>query len=742
VQFFAGFLIAILSGYFVASLLFFVILFMASLLVLLIYRYFFRFQANSTELIKFCTGLCLGFAVISIFVLKFQLQKFPETLWQKKIPVTFTVVSAPQYESYRTSFLADVAELKRRVRLSWYVPPRDIAIGDSWQATIKLKPIHGYANPGNYDYERHNMLRGISAQGYVDNKATYERIGKQESQGSHANLREKIKSSMLHNDSPSTVGYLLALAIGDRELLTDTDWSVLQSTGTAHLVAISGLHVGLVFAIFYFLSHAMAKLLNVRFPGLARQQVCSMLALIFSASYVLLSGMAISTLRAYFMLIIVCLFLCVNRRVQLSYSLLVTACLFLLVQPMAAMQVGFILSFGTVALIATLTSGGIIATKRVLAALVLQWRLSLALVPLTLLALGNIAVVSPLANSIAIPWVSFLLVPGLLLYNTLVLLHLPYAEPLLQFLHYAMHMLVVFLQQLSSIAIMPQLNINSWTQYLALTMMLLVPKILLPIFLLAVFFPSIPVPKAGELWLTVLDVGQGLASVVRTKNHVLVYDTGPLQGRTVLIPYLRAKQINTVDIAMISHADADHKNGLQDLISDLEVKQIYLGETMPELVGFSYCEQGQVWEWDGVIFEVLHPGSEQSWRGNNLSCVLRITANNKTILLSGDIQKPVEDYLLRNFNEKLKADLIVLPHHGSKTSSSKNFVNAVQAEVGIVPSGFLSQYGHPHNDVVANYEAVATRLYYTAHQGAIHVKINEKGISTHTYRARYRRWWQ
>jgi competence protein ComEC len=239
----------------------------------------------------------------------------------------------------------------------------------------------------------------------------------------------------------------------------------------------------------------------------------------------------------------------------------------------------------------------------------------------------------------------------------------------------------------------------------------------------------------------VLDVGQGLASVVQTKNYILIYDTGPLDGKTVLLPYLQSRGIQQIDKLVISHADADHRNGAASLLASLSAAQILVGENIRELPKQSLCYQGQQWQWDGVFFEIIHPDVNPRWEGNNRSCVLRIKTENHQILLTGDIQKPVESHLLKNLSESLASDIIVVPHHGSKTSSSLAFLEVVKPQYAIVPAGFLSQYGHPHKDVLANYEAIDAQLYYTAHQGAIHVKIAGTELNFTAHRDHYRRWW-
>ncbi len=696
-----------------------------------------------SDILALMAGVSLGNLLVLAYAYSFQLNKFPKDLWQEKIPVTFTVLSEPKHEQYRASFLAKIADLDMQVRLSWYVPPRNLQQGQIWQGTIKLKPIHGYANPGGWDYERYNMERNIKAQGYVDNKANFKLLDTLHKSNLSERLRNQIKTKMTASmPDDATVPLLLSLAIGDRQQLADEHWQVLQRTGTAHLVAISGLHVGLVFAVFYGSCILLCRTLAMRWQLVPAKFMASIFATLATSLYILLSGMAISTLRAYLMLCIVCIFLCFYKRLNIIYSLLLTACILILFNPVVALQTGFILSFASVAMIVSLIRGQFIQTSKLKLSLGLQWRLSLAIIPLSLATLSVVALFAPLANIFAIPWVSIVIVPLLLFYDLSVLLYIPINTLLLSLAAIAMQALWWFLQLVDNISYTPNIIIFTAAQWFALAALYLSPRAFAPIFLLLVFYPVVEKPKQGEVWLTVLDVGQGLATVLQTQHHVLVYDAGPLKGETVLIPYLKHRGIKTIDRLIVSHADADHKNGALQLVQTMPVKQILVGETIAELAQQSFCEQAQAWEWDGVFFEVLHPDNNPKWKGNNRSCVLTIRAKNKQILLTGDIQKSVENCLLSTNIERLRSDIVVLPHHGSKTSSTYDFVQAIAAQYALVPAGFLSQYGHPHQDVLANYEAVNAQLYYTAHQGAIHVKITHEGVDINTYRNRYKRWWQ
>ncbi len=737
-NFLAGFFTAVITGYFIPSIKGLILLCAIAFIALILIVKTKRGPLWRLTIL----GILLGFLHITQFAMSHQAKKLPESQWQQPLSVTFTVLEKPKLDERSQRFLAEIQPLNIKANLSWYDLAKNIQRGQTWNATVKLKPIRGYANPGGRDYERYHMQEGVYARGYVVDKLPHQLISTHNTLPFYDQLREKIKTYLYNaNINPNMQPLLLALATGERDGMNDNHWDVFKVTGTAHLMAISGLHVGLVLGVFYFLIYPISRFITSVYQVWPAKFVATIISSLLAGFYVLLSGMALSTLRAYVMLGIVCVFLCAYRRNNLAFSLLFTACFFLLIDPLAAMQLGFILSFGSVALILLLMQGQFVHQNKYVAALSLQWRLSILIVPLTLMALNTFSLTSPLANTLAIPWVSFIVVPALLFYDVAIVLNLPFADYLLILSAWSMELLWWFLSWLSDYSWSPMIGISQPWQWIALTVAFIAPRAYLPVFLLVVFMPWMEKPKEGELWLTVLDVGQGLANVVQTKHHTLIYDTGFPQGDTVLLPFLNSQQIKKIDMLLISHSDADHRNGTEQLLNKMVVDQILVGEVIDIIPDQPFCQRGQRWEWDGVIFEVLHPEHHEHWDRNNRSCVLRIKAGDKQLLLTGDIKKEVESHLVTEYSESLKSDVVVVPHHGSKTSSTKAFVQAVAPRYALISAGFLSQYGHPHKNVVANYDELGSQLYYTAHQGAIRVKMGIQGVEVDTYREQYKRWW-
>ncbi|MBL8432260.1 MAG: MBL fold metallo-hydrolase, partial [Dechloromonas sp.] len=262
----------------------------------------------------------------------------------------------------------------------------------------------------------------------------------------------------------------------------------------------------------------------------------------------------------------------------------------------------------------------------------------------------------------------------------------------------------------------------------------------------AIFWP-VARPAEGEAWVTVLDVGQGLAAIVRTRGHTLIYDPGPLYsaesdaGQRVVVPYLRSLGIDRVDILMVTHLDSDHAGGTASVKSALAVGEVVssLGEA-----GAEPCRNGQNWFWNDVRLTVLHPEARdyaEKRKSNNLSCVLRIDAGGRRLLLTSDIEARDEAALLQRDPSALKADVLLAPHHGSRTSSTPEFIAAVGAPDVMIPAGYRNRFGHPKADVVGRYEATGARLWRTDRDGALRVALGGQGATVNAWRDERRRYW-
>lgn len=388
----------------------------------------------------------------------------------------------------------------------------------------------------------------------------------------------------------------------------------------------------------------------------------------------------------------------------------------------------------------------------------MQWLVSLALAPVLLAMSLQVSLLAPLINLIAVPLFSFLIVPVSLLAVGLVYIYEPLGGHVLEL---AAWMLVIAMDGLNYFSRLPFVAWTGaalpwwvWPPVLLGVLLILSPRGVPARWLGMVFLATLlmvrPAPPAiGAANITVLDVGQGQAVVIRTHRHTLLYDVGPRYsaefdaGSAVVLPYLRHADIDVVDLLILSNGDMDHAGGLSGLMGKVKLRSIQSGEPKRLKEKADLCTAGSSWSWDGVGFSILHPASPSPWKGNNSSCVLQIRIGNRRVLIPGDIQMDVETKLIMDNIEALKADLVVIPHHGSKTSSTINFVHAVSPSYAIVSAGYRNRYGFPYPEVVKRWHSIGAVVMNTAILGAIEVEIGADGlISTPIFeRLQQQRYW-
>ncbi len=679
------------------------------------------------------------------------------------------VADIPRPAEHGVRFVADVRRARRngaavavpaRVQLSVYGADLKLRVGDVWDLSARLRRPHGFQNPGGFDYEGHLFHQRIRAVGYVratpppqlraTDLAAY-RLDR-----FRQDLSERIAALLPDN---AFTGMLIAFANGDERGIADTQWQVLNRTGTIHLIAISGMNIGLVAGLVFFLLRWLWALPGRTVLLWPAPKVAAVGAMAAAFVYTALAGFAIPTQRALIMLAVVLGGVLVARRVSATTLLAAALLVVLLFDPLAVMAAGFWLSFAAVAVLVYAVQGRPGHGpwhRRWREWGRLQWAVAIGLLPLLLLFFQQTSISGPLANLIAIPAIELAVIPATLL-AVAALLTLPdaVAGGLLQLAAWPLEMLWPMLEYLAG------LEHSQWTQHLPVpwnfgcalvgVLLLLAPRgwparwlggvWLAPILLVR---PALPAP--GEAWITLLDVGQGLAAVVRTHGHTLVFDTGARfsarfdAGRAVVLPYLRAAGVARVDTLVVSHGDNDHIGGAASLRQGLPVARVLssVPERLPDALA---CAAGTTWEWDGVTFRILHPAPGQAGAGNNTSCVLQVTGPYGRVLLPGDIEAPAEAALLAEFGSGLAARVLVVPHHGSKTSSTPAFIDTVRPEVALFPYGYRNRYRHPHPAVVARYIDSGARLYDSPAHGAIEVRLAPGAPPPSSYRETHRRYW-
>ncbi|MEP6657443.1 MAG: DNA internalization-related competence protein ComEC/Rec2, partial [Betaproteobacteria bacterium] len=630
--------------------------------------------------------------------------------------------------------LTSGARVPERISLAWYPPLRTndakdavpiLRAGERWRLAVRLKRPHGTVNPHGYDLEAWLLDNGLRATGYVrpqgDNTrlAAFAGRATDRVQRARENVRERALRAL--GDAPYA-GVIVALAIGEQRAIPEAQWLVFNRTGITHLISISGLHVTVFAAIAAGAVHGIARRSARLTTLLPAHRLAALIGAIAAFGYVLLAGAQVPAQRTLIMLIVAAIGLWVARPGTARMVWLWALAVVLAFDPWAGLTPGFWLSFGAVGLLLYSGSGRLhsVPVSRSAALLRMlrtathaQAVVTIGLVPMTLAVFQQVSVIAPVANAIAIPVVTFAVVPLAL---TAILLPV-------DMLWRAAHTVFAWLMwPLEALTALPgttwqQHAPAAWTIPVAMigVVGLLAPRgvplrslgglWLLPLFLVR---PAAPPP--GTFRMTVLDVGQGLAVVVQTSEHALLYDTGPRYnddanaGGRIVAPFLRAAGIRRLSAMIVSHLDSDHSGGARTLLQTVPVD--VLASSVPEehklFDGVSpkplRCLAGHAWTWDGVRFRLMHPGMDQYTsariKTNDLSCVVRIESAHGSALLTGDIEARSETTLLMN-GAALRSEVLVVPHHGSRTSSTAAFITAVAPRVAIFTPGYRNRFGHP-----------------------------------------------
>ena len=677
-------------------------------------------------------------------------------------------------------FVLDVASvatpgaiIPARVQIGWFArpdePPPALAGGDCVSLVARLHRSHANLNPGGFDYQAWLLERDIRATGsLVGSPASAGGCG-EEAGALLDRIRERIRTHLRANlgDAPYA-GVVLALAVGDQDAIPAAQWTLFRQTGTSHLFSVSGLHItlfsALVLGLVGFVWRRVPRL-NLRIPA---RRAGIALGLLAAGAYAALAGFGIPAQRTLFMLAGAALVALLDRMPTPSRLLAAALATVMLIDPWAALAPGFWLSFGAVAALLFAGMGGARRKPVWRAWIHAQWAVTLALTPLLLALFHEVSLVSPLANAVAIPLVSLVAVPLALLASLL-----PWAWPA-DLAHAVISGVMTILKALADL---PQPVFHTATPSLAALLfalagaaLLLLPKGFPARWLgwamfLPLFFPRLSAPQVGEAWLTVLDVGQGEAVLVRTAGHALLVDAGPRYasgedaGARVVAPALWHQGINRLDGLVVTHDDLDHSGGAASLLASHRPDWLLtslagmapagLSETGSRALNAARrvipCTAGQSWTWDGVAFRVLHPPAHHyanpGYSDNDRGCVIRVDAARGGTLLAADIER-LSEMNLRERAMTLRADVLVAPHHGSNSSSTPEFLAAVAPGLVVIPVGHRNRYGHPHPEVMARYRALGARIARTDREGAVEVRLERNGMSVTRAVESDRRYWR
>ena len=700
----------------------------------------------------------------------------PNEVQGKDVLVTGVVASIPLEDKRKRRFEFDVetmlfnhskVKFTSKIRLSWYKTRNtnkhqsEIKAGQRWQFWLRLKQPHGFMNPGGFDYESWLYQKKIRATGYVRINAKKKQFAKKISDAASGYsmlvLRQNLYIQLNSITSQKNyAGILIALAMGERSGITPQQWDVFRATGTSHLVAISGLHIGLLAGFIFFITRRLWPYCGSAALVLAAPRAAALMSMLVAIFYAALSGFAVPSQRALIMICIVMFSIFSLRKVQSSQVLSLAMLGVLLLDPVAVLSAGFWLSFSAVTIISIAALGRLKFDESWKVWGRLQWRISLALIPLLVFLFQQASIVSPITNLFAIPIISFLVVPFVLFASSFSFLTPELSTVIFSFTNNILSVLWWILSYLADTPISEWHGVKPDLVSLSLAslgfFLLLAPKgwpaknfgffLLIPL-----LWPNTLSLKEGEAEMTLLDVGQGLAAVIQTKQHTMVFDTGPKfsksfdTGAAVVIPFIRQKNIKKLDMLIVSHKDNDHSGGLESIQKEIEIVKLKASYNEK---GSEDCRSGQRWIWDGVLFEMLNPDESINYKKrNNASCVLRVSAGKDSILLSADIEKKAEKQLVLRYAEGLESTYLVAPHHGSKTSSSKKILEAVNPKYVLIPVGFRNRYRMPHASVIQRYNDRSVSIIETYNSGAISLKVGQKTTikRPNQYRKESQKYW-
>lgn len=790
--------------------------------------------------------------------------------WEgRDVTLTGTVRGLPSRDARGLRFLFDVESTSpqierfpRTVQLNWLAafgrqPSVTLVPGGRHTLVARLKRVHGHGNFGLPDTDVRQLARGVRAQGYVRHLQADPRWQLGASPGlphvpdiergpgiramlnavdrRRAAIRARIEQVLSESDRTGTdsgsgeaarshAGIVIALAIGVQDAITEPDWERLRRTGTNHLMAISGLHIGSVaawaatiIALAWRRGFGVAPALPLHVPV---PIACCVGAMLAGAGYAVLAGLGIPAQRTVAMLSIATLAYASGRRVDPLLVLAWALVIVVLVDPWATLSASTALSFGAVAAIVValrcvgrnhpqrdddepdwpsldpadaspqagvggpgerpagmrgtrvaMAVGALGARMRAAArrmparlasAMRVQWAVTIGLAPLTLVWFSQIPALGPVANAIAIPWVSTLVVPCVLL---AIAIPAPLDAPLLQLAHRLVQWLFAVLDALASPAwgvwYLPAPEPAALLLALAGAAWMLAPRgwplrAAAPILWLPLLWPAPRAPLGDGFRVTALDIGQGTAVLVETARRRLLFDAGPgpeggNAGQRIVVPFLRAHGVNALDMLVVSHRDVDHAGGVPAVLANMPIAQMHasLPSTHPLWARATArgaitraCRAGARWRWDGVTFEFLWPaGAADPRKPNATACVLRVSNALGAVLIASDIERAAERALVERHGPALSSDVLIVPHHGSKTSSTNAFLDSVRPRMAVFQVGYRNRFGHPHPLVAARYRVRGVDMLRSDNDGAVRIDSEVSGWVVDAYRRSRRRYW-
>lgn len=735
---------------------------------LVLYRYCFAHIIFKLIIVA-AVGFCLAF-IHAHLILSWHL---PKDLEGKNIIITGYIASLPKVDNRRAAFefktiTVNNEKQSTKLKLSWYYNYPPINVGDKWQLEVRLKRPGSNFNPGGFDFEKYLFEHKIRATGYVifgeNNQLLHENKSLSSINQMRQSLREQIQEALFSQPLNALIATLI---IGDQSGITKDQWQVFRNTGTSYLMAIAGLHVGLVAGVMLLIVQFLWR----RVPALVllapAQQAGAIAGLIIGIVYSVISGFSVPTQRALIMLIAFLLSLVLRIAHRSWNAFFLSLFVVLLIDPLAVLEIGFWLSFTAVAFIIYFSSNRLrlnaSAWKRCLR---MQWAITLGLLPLTLLLFQQFSLVSFAANIIALPLVCFIVVPMSLAGGLLLPVYFYLGRWILLLAEKLMELVWYYLQFLAHL---PNIYWNhpifTWWIFAASVIgiiLLLAPggtqgRMAGVFCLLPLIFYKPLIANAGSVRFSLLDVNYGMAALAKTRDHALLYYLSPNsaisnQMETIVVPFLRSQGVGHIDVLITNHSDTQD---IHKLIKEIPVQSVFIGETPADGslpannsggIAVRSCYYGQGWEWNDVNFTFLNPTINSNalssgyggWQAQ--ACVLKITTGNKSILLPGNIKIFAEKLLAKDVADRLAATIMVAPYRGHDFAAAPEFVGLVQAKYILFSVNRRTVKNFLAQKIASEYSSGDAKIYYTAHDGAVtfELKRNKALQQGEVFRELYR----
>lgn len=653
------------------------------------------------------------------------------------------VDSVPQMRADAVRFrLATVRQpgVPALVELTWYEPEWMPRPAERLALEVRLRRPRGFANPGGADYEARMLREGIGATGYVRGAASDGRdprdVLRRPVLVARGAAADAIRTHL--GDRPAT-GIVAGLSVGLQDALSPEQWRALARSGTSHLMAISGMHIGMLALVGAWVAGRLQRVRQRRGALGASRDAAVMAGALTALAYAALAGWSVPTQRTVIMISVVAVALLLRRRLGSFDALALGAIAVLVLDPLAPLSVGFWLSFGAVAAILVVASGQLARTGAVRGFTQAQLAVTVGLVPVLAGCFGSVSLVSALVNVVAIPLYTIVVVPAVLASTALVLAWPQAGATALGAVAWLIETTWPVIEGPAAWPLatwgIAGLPLAGWVLLVVGAVAALLPlpapgRLAGGLLVVALGLWRAQPPEEGALRLAVLDVGQGLAAVVETRRHVLVYDAGPAfrsgsdAGALAVEPYLRHRGIRRIDMLVASHDDNDHVGGAASVAKLLPVtRRVASGRALDALGTVERCRTGIAWTWDGVRFDWLHPGRELLPKDNDRSCVLRVRTGRHTLLLPGDVERAAESEIMERGGPG-PIDVVLVPHHGSRSSSSAHFVAATRPRWALVSAGHRNRWGFPAAQVVERWQAGGSTVLVVAATGAIEFEVH------------------